>query len=126
MNLNLEQKQAVAKYLLDKSNFLWFNPHRMLEELPILRQGKTDDATLLAAVQEFAQQIPEILSKAIQDRFSSVGYELGDICGREGCTGIIKERPVENCSCHLCAPCGACASPRQYCPECGYDAREEW
>lgn len=49
------------------------------------------------------------------------GYGEGDTCRRNGCDGIIDSHPVENCSCHLCAPCNACTSPRNFCPECGWE-----
>lgn len=53
------------------------------------------------------------------------GYQKGDVCGRNGCTGIIKEREVSGCcSCHLSAPCSYCTTPRGYCPECGWDSAD--
>jgi hypothetical protein len=48
------------------------------------------------------------------------GYEEGGVCNRNGCTGIIAEHPVENCSCHIDPPCGACTTPREYCPVCDW------
>ena len=53
------------------------------------------------------------------------GREEGDRCGRDGCCGIIMTRPVEDCTCHLHPPCGSCVSPREYCPECGWDSRDD-
>lgn len=53
------------------------------------------------------------------------GYEPGDVCWRNGCQGIIDEHPVENCSCHISPPCGACTAPRQFCPECGWEESED-
>lgn len=59
------------------------------------------------------------------------GYQAGDACRRpdasrvRACGGIIEERPVENCSCHISPPCSACTAPREYCPECGWDARDD-
>lgn len=30
------------------------------------------------------------------------GYEIGETCNRDGCTGIVKERVKEgSCSCHI-------------------------
>lgn len=53
------------------------------------------------------------------------GTEEGATCWRNGCQGVIKERPVENCSCHISPPCGACTTPREWCPECDWSAQEE-
>lgn len=53
------------------------------------------------------------------------GYLEGETCGRDGCEGIIQERVVENCSCHISPPCSTCTTPREYCPECDWDAEEE-
>lgn len=53
------------------------------------------------------------------------GYIEGEICGRNGCTGVIAEQPVENCSCHINPPCGACTEPREYCPECEWRLVDE-
>lgn len=53
------------------------------------------------------------------------GDEDGAVCGRNGCGGIIQERPIENCSCHISPPCGACTTPREWCPVCDWSAEEE-
>ncbi|QIY81478.1 hypothetical protein [Chromobacterium violaceum] len=49
----------------------------------------------------------------------------GERCGRLGCNGVIKEHQVENCSCHISPPCGACTTPREYCPVCGWEAADD-
>jgi hypothetical protein len=55
-----------------------------------------------------------------------IGYEECDICNRNGCTGIIREREKEPCYCHTGnPPCSACTEPRAYCDECGWDDKEE-
>ena len=54
-----------------------------------------------------------------------LGISEGEICNREGCTGTIQLRPVENCSCHISAPCSACTSPRHYCNMCDWEESEE-
>lgn len=56
---------------------------------------------------------------------SRFGFEEGSTCWRDGCQGTIAISPVENCSCHLYAPCGACTSARMYCPECDWNAVDE-
>lgn len=57
---------------------------------------------------------------------SDIGYEKGDVCGREGCAGIIDQHPTDKCcSCHINPPCSYCTDSREYCPECGWEGSEE-
>lgn len=53
------------------------------------------------------------------------GYCEGDTCNRRGCAGVIDSHPAKDCSCHLSAPCSACTSPRNFCPECDWQESEE-
>ncbi|WP_137279257.1 hypothetical protein [Pseudomonas rhizoryzae] len=53
------------------------------------------------------------------------GYCEGDICGRDGCQGLIKDHPVDGCTCFICAPCSACTAERGYCPHCGWEAADD-
>lgn len=55
----------------------------------------------------------------------ALGYAEDETCGRKGCEGVIAYRPVENCSCHISPPCGACTAPRAHCPECEWDEADE-
>lgn len=54
-----------------------------------------------------------------------IGFEEGEICGRDGCDGVIKLQKTDNCSCHLNAPCAPCMSREFHCPDCGWVAEEE-
>ena len=55
-----------------------------------------------------------------------IGYLEGERCNRDGCCGIIEAYPKEGCcSCHINSPCSYCTTPTEYCPICGWDAREE-
>ncbi len=54
-----------------------------------------------------------------------LGYIEGERCNRHGCDGIMEERPIENCSCHISPPCSSCTEERGYCPKCGADVRDE-
>lgn len=54
-----------------------------------------------------------------------VGYVTGDRCNRRHCQGVIEERRIEDCSCHIAPPCSACTEPRGYCNTCGWDARDD-
>lgn len=54
-----------------------------------------------------------------------LGVCAGEQCGRNDCTGILEDHPVENCSCHINPPCGACIKDRTYCPVCQWEAQDE-
>jgi hypothetical protein len=130
MELSLEQKLAVAKYLIDKNGFVDFHARHLIEDVSVLWSGKDHDSVsdlcdIQDAVNEFASSLPDLLLRAIEKESIEIGYCEDDVCGRNGCKGILKLRPVENCSCHISAPCSACTTPGEYCPECDYDAREE-
>lgn len=55
------------------------------------------------------------------------GYFKGEPCHRDGCLGIIEEKDLEGgCSCHTGhPPCGYCETPKEICPDCGWDAEDE-
>lgn len=53
------------------------------------------------------------------------GTAEGEVCWRNGCQGVIAEHPVEGCSCHISPPCSACTTPREYCPVCDWQAKDE-
>lgn len=44
--------------------------------------------------------------------------EEGQMCGVDGCQGIIRFQEPENCSCHLHPPCSSCLNLKLYCPVC--------
>lgn len=50
---------------------------------------------------------------------SAAPVAVGDDCPN-GCEIDLVLSPVENCSCHIAAPCGACMSQTLTCPECGW------
>lgn len=54
-----------------------------------------------------------------------LGELEGETCNRSGCLGVIEVAPVENCSCHINPPCSECVTPHEYCPECGWRAKDE-
>lgn len=54
-----------------------------------------------------------------------LGYCEGESCEREGCSGVIELEEVENCSCHISAPCSKCTDADMWCPECGWRASED-
>lgn len=54
------------------------------------------------------------------------GVLEGEICGRDGCNGIIKELPKDGCcSCHISPPCSYCETQTEFCPACGWSAQED-
>lgn len=56
---------------------------------------------------------------------SDFGYSEGDICGRDGCTGVIDLEPVKDCSCHISPPCWNHENADMYCRECGWRAADD-
>lgn len=44
--------------------------------------------------------------------------EEGDECVNKKCTGYYEFREVEECSCHINPPCGACAENPLVCSIC--------
>lgn len=56
---------------------------------------------------------------------AELGQEEGETCNRDGCTGTIEVADVENCSCHISPPCGACTDPREFCPRCDWQAKDD-
>lgn len=56
----------------------------------------------------------------------SHGYLEGEVCGRNGCAGIIEEKEIDGCcSCHISPPCSYCTTAKECCPVCEWDAEEE-
>lgn len=47
--------------------------------------------------------------------------EEGVVCAMEGCDGVIEFSEVENCSCHISAPCSGCMGTKFVCPKCGWE-----
>lgn len=56
---------------------------------------------------------------------NTYGETKGDTCNRNGCKGIIEEHEVENCSCHISPPCSSCTTPKEYCPTCGWESKND-
>lgn len=55
-----------------------------------------------------------------------VHFEAGQICGRNGCKGVIQQHGSDSgCSCHINPPCGFCTTPREFCEQCGWDAEDD-
>lgn len=54
----------------------------------------------------------------------TTGQEVGDVCNREDCKGIIAEHEVKNCSCHINPPCSACTDDKRFCTLCDWIGEE--
>jgi hypothetical protein len=54
------------------------------------------------------------------------GIDAGEVCNRENCKGIIKEKEKEGgCSCHLgFAPCSYCTQGCRYCDTCDWEEED--
>lgn len=47
-------------------------------------------------------------------------FEEGGCCPDAECFGILQYPPVQNCSCHINAPCSPCVDNRLKCPDCSW------
>ena len=56
---------------------------------------------------------------------SKIGFEEGEVCGRDGCEGVIQLEEHKGCSCHISPPCNNCVDRDVFCPQCGWEARKE-
>jgi|GEM_PF-706968 hypothetical protein len=53
------------------------------------------------------------------------GVCKGEVCNRDGCTGIIDEHEKEGCcSCHINPPCSYCTTDTAFCPKCDWEASD--
>jgi len=66
-------------------------------------------------------------AKAEQHKKPDPGFVVGEVCERDGCSGIIEEHKSDlgGCSCHVSAPCAYCTEERQFCPTCGWEASQD-
>lgn len=56
----------------------------------------------------------------------NIGEDVGEVCNRNGCTGIIEEYEKEGCcSCHINPPCGYCTEDNRYCSVCDWNGADE-
>lgn len=55
------------------------------------------------------------------------GFESGDLCNRDKCMGEISEHKSEmGCRCHISPPCSSCTEDRHFCPECDWQAKDDY
>jgi len=55
-----------------------------------------------------------------------IGDYEGEVCGRRGCTGVIRFRESDaQCSCHINPPCSACTDKVLECPECEITSEDD-
>jgi len=55
------------------------------------------------------------------------GLEVGAVCNRNDCKGVIEESESETgCSCHINPPCGSCTEDRTFCPECDWRGKDDY
>lgn len=56
-----------------------------------------------------------------------IGYDIGNICNRDGCSGeIISDASDDmSCRCHLSPPCAKCTAG-VHCNECGWSSDDEY
>ena len=49
----------------------------------------------------------------------------GDVCGYEGCDGLLYLPKVVGCSCYINPPCSACVDNRLKCRKCGMEVEDD-
>ena len=55
------------------------------------------------------------------------GFDIGHVCNRNECKGVIAEYETElSCSCHIHPPCSKCTEDRRYCPECDWYSKDDY
>ena len=72
----------------------------------ILFKGSNDDCVCFIAENGFDLE----LDSCVYIDETPFGVNEGDICNRDECVGIIKLQEIENCSCHIIAPCPVCTA----------------
>lgn len=57
---------------------------------------------------------------------NTIGQFTGELCNRNGCTGIIEEHEKDgSCSCHSNPPCSYCVDDMHFCPVCGWEGLDD-
>lgn len=62
-----------------------------------------------------------------EDEKTEVGCEIGEVCNRNGCKGILAddgELDGLSCNCHISPPCSKCTHDPAYCPECDWEPEQ--
>lgn len=62
----------------------------------------------------------------IREALKEPGLEVGEICGRGGCEGVLenREKMGDGCSCHITAPCSYCMEGYSKCPICEWQMED--
>jgi hypothetical protein len=101
--------------------------HRSFDELVadfiMQNDGKMfTNTTLLELVEWSFQQtkFPTLANGTVYEE----NLTEGDQCPYAGCKGRMGFQPVENCSCHVNPPCGACVDNPLVCLACGWTLGE--
>ncbi len=95
----------------------WSNcPQTQAELLEALKAANPLQTIVLKGDSYDVRSVIEMLNER------KLGTDEGDVCKRDGCNGVIHLPEVENCSCHISAPCPAHESQTLCCPVCGWEA----
>lgn len=70
-----------------------------------------------------------LITETLFKKVVEPGIFKGDVCGRDGCKGILDEHQPDRerggCTCFQNAPCSFCVDDRTYCPECDWGGSDE-
>lgn len=90
--------------------------------------GKPDQVTVEAVIAMADRLIKKMNDNPELFRKPKVepGFVKGEVCGRDGCQGIIEEHEKDGgCTCFINPPCSYCVEPCEFCPECDWQASDE-
>ena len=68
------------------------------------------------------------MSQKIFDKLTSakVGENEGEVCNRDGCSGLMGFNEVEGCNCFISPPCSRCTDNPLLCLKCGLEPEEQF
>lgn len=89
-----------------------------------LRESEKHTRECLVRLDLYNTQL-EALKRLKTSSAPGYGFEKGEVCGRNGCPGIIKERERRGCSCHINPPCSSCVEEVAYCEKCDWGSKDE-
>lgn len=99
----------------------WMDIPTVYENVIEYQPCKTDTSHVNLTTEEDKKIMEGLSETASVEKINNSlpeGTEEGDICGVDGCNGVLGYNPVKNCSCHISPPCHACVSNPLVCNEC--------
>jgi len=83
---------------------------------PIKAREKKDDGWFYEISDSVVWCFREDYLEAVEPK--PVKLDEGSKCPMQGCSGVLRLRPVKDCACHIRPPCSHCADNPPCCPVC--------